>query len=87
MKKRLLLTTLTRVILIFSLFGFQHFVSAQTGNITVKGSVKDFDGNALSGATVVEKGVTGNTVVADPNGNFSITVKEKSHLSNLVCWV
>lgn len=79
MKKRLLLTALNRVILLFVLFSLPHVVFAQAGNITVRGSVKDLDGNPLSGATVTEKNVT-NTVIAGGNGDFSITVKEKATL-------
>jgi len=47
--------------------------------ITVKGTVKDQDGNALPGATISEKR-TENIVTAGPSGNFTITVKEGATL-------
>ncbi|MEO6671290.1 MAG: TonB-dependent receptor plug domain-containing protein, partial [Ferruginibacter sp.] len=47
--------------------------SAQTR--TISGQVRDLQGNAVAFATVEEKGTT-NRVTADPNGNFSIRVKE-----------
>ena len=46
-------------------------VIAQTA---INGNVSDFNGGPLTGTTVVEKG-TNNGVVADYDGNFSITVK------------
>ena len=47
-------------------------VSAQ--NVTVKGTVKDKTGETVIGASVVEKGNTGNGTITDIDGNFSISV-------------
>ena len=43
--------------------------------LTVKGNVKDNNGNALQYASIAEKG-TGNIVQSDVNGDFTITVKK-----------
>ncbi len=45
-------------------------VSAQ--NVTVKGTVKDKTGEAIIGASVVQKGKAGNGSITDIEGNFSI---------------
>jgi len=48
---------------------------------TIKGRViADADGEPLIGAAIVEKGSTSNGVVADINGNFTITVPTNSTL-------
>ena len=47
-------------------------VSAQ--NVTVKGTVKDKTGETVIGASVVEKGNTGNGTITDIDGNFTINV-------------
>ena len=47
-------------------------VSAQ--NVTVKGTVKDKTGETVIGASVVEKGNTGNGTITDIDGNFTISV-------------
>ena len=47
-------------------------VSAQ--NVTVKGTVKDKTGETVIGASVVEKGNTGNGTITDIDGNFSLSV-------------
>ncbi len=48
---------------------------------TIKGRViGDADGEPLIGAAIVEKGSTSNGVVADVNGNFSITISSNSTL-------
>ncbi|MGN6511562.1 MAG: SusC/RagA family TonB-linked outer membrane protein [Chitinophaga sp.] len=51
-------------------------VAAQQKTIT--GTVKDMNG-VLPGATIAEKGVPTNGVIADPNGRFSLTLKGTSH--------
>ncbi|MBX3255463.1 MAG: von Willebrand factor type A domain-containing protein [Chitinophagaceae bacterium] len=43
--------------------------------LTIKGNVKDSNGNGLQYASVTEKG-TGNMVPSDVNGDFAITVKK-----------
>ena len=53
-------------------------VSAQT--ITVKGNVKDTNGEPIIGASVVEKGNTTNGTITDLDGNFSIKVDGKKTL-------
>ena len=49
-------------------------------NITVKGTVKDGTGEAVIGASVVEKG-TSNGTITDFDGNFTLSVPSKSVLS------
>ena len=53
-------------------------VSAQ--NVTVKGTVKDKTGETVIGASVVEKGNTGNGTITDIDGNFSISVPSNATL-------
>ena len=43
-------------------------------NITVKGTVKDSQGETVIGATVVEKGNTSNGVTTNLDGQFTISV-------------
>lgn len=52
-------------------------VSAQDNLIT--GKVKDTKGEILLGVTIIEKG-TSNGVVTDFDGNFSIVMRDRSHL-------
>ena len=47
-------------------------VSAQ--NVTVKGTVKDKTGETVIGASVVEKGNTGNGTITDIDGNYTLSV-------------
>ena len=47
-------------------------VSAQ--NVTVKGTVKDRTGETVIGASVVEKGNTGNGTITDIDGNYTLSV-------------
>lgn len=49
-------------------------------DITVRGVVKDQEGNPLAGATITEKG-TRNSVMAGSDGTFTITVKEGAVLT------
>lgn len=46
----------------------------QSSNVTIKGVVKDKLGETLIGASVVEKGATGNGVVTDMDGKFTLNV-------------
>ncbi|MBM6675117.1 carboxypeptidase-like regulatory domain-containing protein, partial [Marseilla massiliensis] len=46
---------------------------------TIKGNVKDSNGEAVIGATVLEKG-TKNAVVTDIDGNFSIKLSSGNEL-------
>jgi len=55
-------------------------VSIALGQQTITGSVSDEDGAPLPGASIVEVG-TNNGVVADFNGNFSISVGDDASLS------
>lgn len=50
-------------------------ISAQ--NSTVKGIVTDSEGEAVIGASVVEKGHNANGTITDLNGNFSLNVEGK----------
>ena len=55
-------------------------ISVAVGQQTITGSVSDEDGAPLPGASVVEVG-TNNGVVADFDGNFSISVADDASLS------
>ena len=55
-------------------------ISIALGQQTITGNVSDENGVALVGASVVEVG-TNNGVVADFDGNFSITVGDDASLS------
>lgn len=52
---------------------------AQQGNITVRGKIVDDTGEAIPGATVLQKG-TANGTVTDINGNFSLSVPSDATL-------
>ena len=56
-------------LLIVSLF-VCNIINSQ---VVIKGHISEFDGGALIGATVVEKG-TNNGTLADVDGNFTITL-------------
>ena len=53
-------------------------VSAQ--NVTVTGTVKDKTGESVIGASVVEKGNTGNGTITDIDGNYSLSVPSNATL-------
>lgn len=53
-------------------------VSAQ--NVTVKGTVTDKTGETVIGASVVQKGNTGNGTITDIDGNFTLSVPANSTL-------
>lgn len=61
--------------LLFSLFLFSFFLPAfsQNNPVTVLGIVKDGSGNALSNATITEKG-TKNATISNAEGRFTIKV-------------
>ncbi len=54
--------------------------SQQAGRVTVKGVVKDENGEPIIGVNVVEKGTTNGTVT-DIDGNFTLSVSPNSKLS------
>ena len=54
-------------------------VSEQLQAITIKGKVTDTKGEAIIGASILEKG-TSNGVITDLNGGFTLTVKAKASL-------
>ena len=76
MKKQLTLRFLKVALCTMFVFA-QHFCIGHTptADISVRGIVKDEEGNALAGASITEKG-TNNSVVAGEQGNFTITVKD-----------
>lgn len=53
-------------------------ISAQ--NVTVKGTVTDKTGETVIGASVVQKGNSGNGTITDIDGNFSLTVPANATL-------
>ena len=62
----------------YALVAILLFVCAAVQAQTVKGVVKDATGETVIGATVQEQGVQ-NGVVTDIDGNFTISLKGKSH--------
>ena len=59
-----------------------HFLNAeflQQQKITIKGVVRDLEGNTIPGATIIVKG-TSKVAVTDVNGNFSIQVSENDKI-------
>ena len=66
----------------YALVAILLFVCAAVQAQTVKGVVKDATGETVIGATVQEQGVQ-NGVVTDIDGNFTITLKGKSHKLNV----
>ena len=54
-------------------------VSEQLQAITIKGKVTDTKGEAIIGASILEKG-TSNGAITDLNGRFTLTVKAKASL-------
>ena len=56
-----------------------QFLNAQSSTINVKGVVNDAMGPVI-GASVVEKGNTGNGTITDIDGNFSLNVSSNSTL-------
>ncbi|WP_455591998.1 SusC/RagA family TonB-linked outer membrane protein [Bacteroides sp.] len=52
----------------------------QTKRQTIKGVIKDATGEAIIGASVLEKGSAGNGTVTDLDGNFTLTVPVGSEL-------
>lgn len=64
-----------RIALIGIFFLMVGNLSAQT----VKGNVTDNTGEPIIGATVMEQGASGNGVITDLDGNFSLKLKGKSN--------
>lgn len=58
---------------------FHNEVSQQNPKIEIKGTVVDANGDALIGASVVEKG-TANGVITDIDGKFSLTISDNGML-------
>lgn len=54
---------------------------AQQSEITVKGTVKDANGEAIIGASVIEKGNAKNGTVTDIDGNYTLKVKRGATLT------
>src|SRR5690349_18918243 len=76
-----LFTSFIVVLVVISIHNFSFAGNHKTDkSISVKGVVKDEDGNLLSGATIKEKG-TKNCVIANESGSFVITVNEGAILS------
>ncbi|WDF55855.1 SusC/RagA family TonB-linked outer membrane protein [Mucilaginibacter sp. KACC 22063] len=61
-----------------SLADFFTCVYAQTTVRTIKGTVKDSDGQTLSGATIIEVGVNSNGTTANADGQFVLRLKGTS---------
>lgn len=73
------LTGLTRIsLLLIGLFFFST-AFAQEGKITVKGIVKDQQGETIIGLSVVEQGTT-NGVITNLDGTYTITVSPDANL-------
>ncbi len=51
------------------------FIQQQQGNVTIKGTVTDMQGEPIIGANVVEKGTT-NGIITDLDGNFTLTLPQ-----------
>ncbi|UYQ94444.1 TonB-dependent receptor [Chitinophaga horti] len=64
------------ILFVLLLTGFT--IATQAQQKTISGTVKDLNG-ALPGASVAEKGVPTNGVIADPNGRFKLTLKGQGH--------
>ncbi len=55
------------------------FITTAISADTLKGTVKDAEGEPIIGATIIEKGTT-NATTTDFNGEFSLNVSSKSHV-------
>lgn len=72
------LRNMRSLLLFFMVAMISLSVSAQ--NVTVRGTVTDKTGETVIGASVVEKGNTGNGSITDLDGNFSVTVPSNATL-------
>ncbi len=66
-----------KIFLLFFLLGFIAMLAK--AQVTIKGNIRDENNLPLPGVTIVEKG-TNNGCITDPNGNFTIDVKENAFL-------
>ena len=71
-----------KIVGIVVLLAMSISVSAQ--NVTVKGNVKDANGEPVIGATVLQVGTTSNGTVTDVDGNYVISVPANASL-NFTC--
>lgn len=55
--------------------------NVQSNEVTVKGVVKDANGEAIIGASVIEKGNAKNGTVTDLDGNYTLKVKRGATLT------
>ena len=55
--------------------------NVQQNEVTVKGVVKDANGEAIIGASVIEKGNAKNGTVTDIDGNYTLKVKRGATLT------
>ena len=55
--------------------------NVQQNDVTVKGVVKDANGEAIIGASVIEKGNAKNGTVTDIDGNYTLKVKRGATLT------
>ncbi len=80
---RLLMLLVFLVALVTPTFGSLKtgnvFISQDDGSITVRGTVKDDEGQPLPGATILEKG-TQNGTAADAEGSYELKVNENATL-------
>lgn len=64
-------------ILIAGMLASMNLFAQKSGNQTIKGHVKDGTGEAIIGATVMQKGTTNGTT-SDADGNFSLSLPTNS---------
>lgn len=67
------------LLMCIGLFPDLSFLSAQSQQIRVKGTVKDMAGEAIIGASIADK-ATGTGTITDINGAFSLNVSSKATL-------
>ena len=74
MSKKMKTTRVSLLTLLVAMISLS--VSAQ--NFSVKGVVKDKNGETIIGASVVEKGNSTNGTITDIDGNYSLVVSQNS---------
>ncbi|MBP1618257.1 MAG: outer membrane protein involved in nutrient binding [Bacteroidetes bacterium] len=67
-------------ILLAGIVATMNLFAQKNGNLTIRGHVKDAKGEAVIGATVIQKGTT-NGVTTDFDGNFTLSVPANSTLA------